>query len=457
MSALREIFARFSIELDTAPIDRGESRLDSMVGSLQTFGQAVAANFAYQYVRDFIVSIQQTGDAINDLSAIMGVNGAELQQWRYAAQLAGIDASEFDGSFLRLQNRMAQGGSGAAVFRRLGVEIRNANGSLRNASDVLTDLADPIAAIGSSTERTGVLVDLLGRSGARLGPLFSQGSEGIARVRGEFEALGGGLSEEAIADSAALGDAWDRLSVVTMTLRSRLAVFLLPALETVSGWMVNAARTTSIVEAGLGLVILALARTAIASSAVWVPMAANALRALLPMILVGLAVEDVVTFFRGGDSVIGRVMDALGGDGTQVQVAQDLRDAWEGAALAFRDLQTMIAEGAQAIGLGATDEGARTAGGDIRASVRGLQRDADGNPITDALSPEARARQFNWGNAPTPRAPVSVVTNSAPTIAIDARGMDAPAVEASVARALARERARANQETLDALAGGGVE
>ena len=172
--------------MDTAPIDQGESRLDSMVGSLNTFGQAVAANFAYQYVRDFVVQIQDAGDAIGDLSAVMSISGAELQQWRYVAQLAGADASEFDGAFLRLQNRMAQGGAGAAVFRRLGVEIRNADGSLRNASDVLTDLADPIAAIGSDTERTGVLVDLLGRSGARLGPLFKQGSEGIARVRGEF-------------------------------------------------------------------------------------------------------------------------------------------------------------------------------------------------------------------------------------------------------------------------------
>jgi hypothetical protein len=35
--------------------------------------------------------------------------------------------------------------------------------------------------------------------------------------------------------------------------------------------------------------------------------------------------------------------------------------------------------------------------------------------------------------------------------------MDPAAVEISVTRALARERARANQETLDALTGGGVE
>jgi len=429
-----------------------------MVGSLQSFGQAVAANFAYQYVRDFVVSIQSAGDAIGDLSAVMSISGAELQQWRYVAQLAGADASEFDGSFLRLQNRMAQGGAGAAVFRRLGVEIRNADGSLRNASDVLTDLADPIAAIGSDTERTGVLVDLLGRSGARLGPLFTQGSAGIARVRGEFEALGGGLSEEAIADASALGDAWDRLSVVTMTLRSRLAVFLLPALESASNLLIGAARTTSIVEAGLGLVVLALARTAIASSAVWGPMAMNALRALLPIILVGLAVEDVVTFFRGGDSVIGRVMDTLGGDGTQVEVAERLRDAWREVGQAFRDTQAIIAGAAQAIGLGETDVGDETASGEFRTATRGLQRNADGSAQQVALTRGLAAGFSADGlrEATRPKA-IAVTTTSAPSISIDARGMNPAEIRAIVDRALANAAAASNQETLDALAGGGVE
>jgi hypothetical protein len=456
VSALREIFARFSIDLDTAPIDRGESRLDSMVGSLNTFGQAVAANFAYQYVREFVVAIQSAGDALDKLGLMTGISGAALQQWRYAANLSGVASNEFDNSILRLQNRMAQGGPGAAIFRRLGVEIRNADGSLRNASDVLTDLADPIAALGSDSERTGVLVGLLGETGARMGPLFLQGSEGIARVREEFESLGGGLSEAAIADSAALGDAWTRLDVVAMSLRSRLAVFLLPALQSMTDLLTRAARTTSVVEAGLGLVVVALARTAIASSAVWGPMAANALRALLPMILVGLAVEDVVTFFRGGDSVIGRVMDALGGDGTQVQVAQDLRDAWEGAALAFRDLQTMIAEGAQAIGLGETAEGSLTAGGEIRTNVRGLQRGANGAP-TETIIPGSVGLPNEFGVSRLTAPSLVVTNNSTPAISIDARGMDPAAIQAIVQRALANAAAASNQETLDALAGGGVE
>lgn len=339
-SALREIFAKLGVDFDASALTEGSAAVDGLVGQIQGLGQILAGAALVQGIRAFADDMTRLGDEIGDTSAMLGISGAELQEWRHVAGLSGVEAGEFTAALVRLQNRMAQGGEGAAIFRRLGVDIRDSNGELRNASDVLTDLADPIAALSTDAERTGVLMELLGRSGARLGPLFGRGSEGIAEARAELALLGGGASEDMIQAASDLEDANRRLDVSWLSLRSRVAVFLLPALERLSGWLTGAAvafnrmaergRILETTIAALGVTAVAAgARTALSWAAAAAPFVGLA-------VVVGAAIlvfEDLWVAVEGGESVIGDVAEAFEAWGldnsTDGSVMSGVIRAWE--------------------------------------------------------------------------------------------------------------------------------
>lgn len=472
-TALQEVFARFGIEFDRERnLERGRGEVDGAIESLRSMAQVAAGSFAFQWARDFVRGTVEMGDALDDTSAALGISAREIQEWQHVARLSGAEAGEFTASFVRLQNRMAQGGAGAEVFRRLGVEIRSADGSLRNASDVLTDLADPIASIGSDAERTGVLVDLLGRSGARLGPLFSRGSEGIAEIRGEIDALGGGMSEEAVEASAALSDAWIRLDVVTLSLRSKFATLFLPVLEWLSRGVTTLTRNSRLLEAVLVTVGIASAQLAASTAATWGPLALNAARVLLPLIAIALIVEDLIVLFEGGESAIGRAMDALGGDGTQLEFVAAMNEGWERLVQNLREARDFWVD----LFGGETTVGEATAGGDVRVAERGvpstggvsLEQDLRRSEVerdvfaSDAeISARVQARLASMGvrsGGAGPRGGTTqTVTNSITIERIDASGLDEAAATRVAERAVRGALDAQAADALDTLARGSVQ
>lgn len=475
MTALREVFASFGIDFDReGALARGNAQVDSTIDSLRGMASTIAGAFAFQQAREFVRTTVDLGDALDDTSAMLGISSRELQEWQHVARLSGAEVGEFTSSFARLQNRMAQGGAGAAVFRRLGVDIRDANGELRNASDVLSDLADPIAAIGSDTERTGVLVDLLGRSGARLGPLFSRGSAGIAEVRAELSALGGGMSEEAVQASADLADAWVRLDVISLSLRSRLATLLLPALEWASRGIQAMTENSNILEGVLVALGLASAQLAASTVATWGPLALGAARALIPLIAVALIVDDLIVLFRGGHSVIGDTMDLLAGDGSAEAFVDYMNEGWERLTRNIREAGEFWRD---FLGLGETAEGGTTAGGETRLATRGVDpataRTAAGDveremwqsgDLAFSQTPEERAaavqaRLASLAPAAGARAGATTTTidRSVTIQRIDASGLTEAQATRAVQTAVRAELDRQASDSLDTLARGAVE
>lgn len=480
-SALREIFAKFGIDFDAGPLSQGSAAVDGLVGQIQGLGQIVAGAAIVHGIRAFAADMTRLGDEIGDTSAMLGISGQELQEWRHVAGLSGVEAGEFTAALIRLQNRMAQGGEGAAIFRRLGVEIRGADGELRNASDVLTDLADPIAALSTDAERTGVLMDLLGRSGARLGPLFSRGSEGIAEARAELALLGGGMSEEAIQAASDLEDANRRLDVSWLSLRSRVAVILLPALERFTAWLTDASgafnrvaergRILETILAALGATAAAAgARTAVAWAAAAAPFVGLA-------VVVGAAIlvfEDLWVGLEGGESLIGEVAVAFDDWGQRTTgVVNGVITVWE--VLKGVILSTIQLAG-EAFGLdllsgGTGDVATRQPGAsaeDDLANQIVARRRAD-LPVDEAFVPDSLERFLAIREArdqiaggvgvagpliPGPSVPPTV-TQTVRIDRIDASGLTPDQATRVVETAVQRALSAQADETLDALDQGG--
>ena len=126
---------------------------------------------------------------------------------------------------------MANAAAGAnknakALFDKLGISLRNADGSLRSTTDVMGDLTVAFEKNTNGALRTNMAMTLLGKSGADLIPLLAMGKEGIAGFNDEMERYGLVLSDAEIKKAAELGDNFDRLKAAFGGMRMKVGAAL---------------------------------------------------------------------------------------------------------------------------------------------------------------------------------------------------------------------------------------
>lgn len=335
MSALTETYARFNVAFDYSrlqagmrqvntannqlrKVDRERSRPTGLAATFAGIGGAVTAIQAgvsavsrfTAGVRALVLEQTRLAAALDDTSQRIGINATDLQAWRLAGELAGVSAEQMDAALVRLSAGLGRSGSTAdKALRALGVRTRDAQGNVRDLGEVLADAADPLSRLGVA-ERNARLVALLGRSGARLGPLFAQGAAGIAQARAELQRLGGGVSPEARRNLAALDDELDRASVAATSVKASLAGALAPIIRVAVDWfnraagaIANITRNSHVLQSGLKILLGALAIFAVATSFIWGPVLLAFAAAAVAIVGIYLAVDDLITAFEGGRSV----------------------------------------------------------------------------------------------------------------------------------------------------------
>ena len=322
MSALQEIFSRFTTQFDDSALEQGAASTESLTDKLQGLGKLLLGSALVIGARNFARESARIGDELDKTSKVIGIDTQALQAWRHAANLSGVDAGSFTTGMVKLQRSMydAQRGTATALepFQRLGVAFEDAQGQLRPMEDVLKDLADPLANLESSSERVAILSTLMGRAGARVGPLFAEGAEGVERMQAELEALGGGASSEFIDAAAELTDANARLDMAFLSLRSRIATVVLPivqrgveAFTDMSVAFGKVLKDTKLVEAGLTIIGAVAAAIALKMIIAFAPLILQFAAIAAVIIFATLVVEDFLFFLEGKDSVLTRFADSI--------------------------------------------------------------------------------------------------------------------------------------------------
>lgn len=287
--------------------------------ALAAVGAATAtARAAIGHLVDAFREVVELGDNLDKTAQQIGLTTAQLQIWRFTADRAGVDARAMDQSFMRLQRAAFEASRGnrtyARAFDRLGVSVRGADGELLSADALMREMARGMSGLENETERVALAQQVMGRSGARLLPMLNQGEEGLAAMAERARELGGGLSADVVEASAGAQDSMTDFRLAMTSLKSVLAANVLPAVTAVVsaiatgvGWFVRLARSTSIVETVIGGLAVSMALFTLAMLPALAPM----LLIIAAMGLVFLAVEDVVTAFRGGDSVLSRFVEQM--------------------------------------------------------------------------------------------------------------------------------------------------
>ncbi|WP_422036538.1 hypothetical protein [Reyranella sp.] len=183
----------------------------------------------------------------------IGLTTDALQAYRLAAAQNGVEVAQLDTAFMRLTKSMGEAAAGSddaiVRFERLGVRLLDNNGKLRRTSDILPEVAAGLLEIGNQSQRDALMMEIFGRSGARMVTMletFAQGQNDVVASARDMNAVMGGSV------IAAWDKVDDRLKVVNQqmtvfqaTVGAPLALGGLTALEWTLRLIASAYRTAT--------------------------------------------------------------------------------------------------------------------------------------------------------------------------------------------------------------------
>lgn len=257
------------------------------------------------------------GDELGDTSERFGISADSLAQWRFVAQRTGVEVSELDsamGLFARTVAQADRGGAQAGAFRQLGIAIHDTNGELRPTGELFDQTVRRLAEIENPAERSAAAMRLFGRSGAAIAQLAGRNAEELRTLTQRWQELTGGGLGDFVEASGAADDALVDFDTSITALKVGLVSALLPTItrviQTVATWagrFSELLRTSNLLEVGLYALGGVLAPLVVSFGVIALAVGL----AIAPFVAFVLIVEDLVTAFRGGDSVFGRFVERM--------------------------------------------------------------------------------------------------------------------------------------------------
>lgn len=210
------------------------SSLGAMKGLL--VGGAIVSGI--KEVADKVWDLAKAGAAYADdiltMSTVTGLSTDALQEYSYMADLVDVSVETITGSITKLTRNMLQARDGtgeqAEAFAALGINILNADGSLRDAQDVWDEVITALGKMTNETQRDAYAMVLMGKSAQDLNPLIEAGAEKIEAFRQEAHDAGAVLDEDMLATLGEMQDAFDRLSQKTAAFERLLSITLAPTI-----------------------------------------------------------------------------------------------------------------------------------------------------------------------------------------------------------------------------------
>lgn len=173
-------------------------------------------------------------DSMSKLSQRTGIAAPSLDKFRKVAELSDTSIQSLERAFPALTKNMdmaAQKGKGPAfeAFERLGVSVRNVDGSLRAADDVFLDISDRFEGMADGSEKAALASAVFGtRIGSELIPLLNAGGDAVRN-------MSTAMTQEFADRAAAFNDRIENMQEKLGDLGQRLLIAVVPALEALVG------------------------------------------------------------------------------------------------------------------------------------------------------------------------------------------------------------------------------
>lgn len=201
-------------------------------------------------------SAAETADEIDKMSQKIGLSAESFQEWSYIMDQNGMDIDKLQTGMKTLVTQMdkvQEGNSGAIeTFEKLGVEVLNADGSLRSQQEVMQDTIFALAEMGDTAERAKLQTELFGKAGTEMSPMLNQGADAILDLQNRAHELGLVMSDEAVKAGVEYGDLSADLQKSFGMLKTNLGSALFPVLNSVIEKLIDFMPTLQAIGEQLG-------------------------------------------------------------------------------------------------------------------------------------------------------------------------------------------------------------
>lgn len=224
-------------EVDSADAESGkfgETLKNGVVAGAQMTATAVAAVgtaavAAVTGVVKMASDTAQLGDEIDKQSQKLGMSAEAYQEWAFIMEHSGSDIDKMSTSMKKLAEAATDPSDAVtAAFQKIGMSMDEVAGM--SQEELFSATITALQGMESSTERTAIANDLLGKSAMDLGALLNTSAADTEAMRQKVHELGGVMSDDAVKNSAAFQDSLQNLTVSFDGIKNGIASDFLPSL-----------------------------------------------------------------------------------------------------------------------------------------------------------------------------------------------------------------------------------
>lgn len=220
--------------------DQLGDKLGNAANKMKAFSAAGAA--VVGMLGALTVKSAEWADDLNTMSKVYGISTDQLQVYAASAELVDVDVETIAASHRKLTKAMSgsedETGAQAEAFARLGIEIKDSNGELRDSDEVFNEVIAALGEMENETERDALAMTLMGKSASELNPLIEDGGKTYEQTAKIFEKYGLSFIDQDMLDRAnEFNDSLSMIKAIGATafqqIGTQLAAYLAPLLEKV--------------------------------------------------------------------------------------------------------------------------------------------------------------------------------------------------------------------------------
>jgi hypothetical protein len=206
-------------------------------------------------VKNAITGFTTLGEEVSKGAIKAGMTTDEYQRMRYVAEQADTSVESLGAAMGKLNRNAGDAAVGknknlSALFQKLGINVRGANGEVRRGIDLLPDLADAFQRNENPAVRARMGMAMFGKQWQEIAPLLAEGSAGITQNLERLSRLKSVIPAEDIRGAKELGDRFKDLNMVfrgfQMTVAKELAPVIGPLVEQLTAWWVANKKLVSV-------------------------------------------------------------------------------------------------------------------------------------------------------------------------------------------------------------------
>ncbi len=200
---------------------------------VRALGSAFAS--VQNQISGLVTSANASIDQLNDFSQRTGIGVEALQGYSLAAKLAGVDTEQFGTAIQKLAVNIGKATPGDALDKSLRA-INLSVGELRALApeQQFSAIGNAISTLPTVADRAAAAVEIFGKQGAALAPLFREGATSIEELQAQAERLGLIVDETQVNNVASMNDAFDLVAATVQGITGQVLGNLAPAVTDVT-------------------------------------------------------------------------------------------------------------------------------------------------------------------------------------------------------------------------------